>query len=476
MYSLRCSFFACVTSPKGVTMAILNIDDTAPRVEVIEKQIKDNVKEIQPGDNIHDVKVVKKSDDVILDESRKFRTKEDLQVSMLLNKDTPIETILKYPRGMKWEVDYFLQIRDINDEINDPDINLPPSIQKYNRINKLVLVLQSTIQQDEYSNISGEAIINAGFLPNEGDVFVARIAGGREAMFVIREPQTRTYNVHKAYYVSFKLFAFTDNTPELMNDIIRKTMKEYVYDRQHLLDFSAPVILKQDYKDKLELKEQYIDLQEYYLDKFINKNKNIIALPTSASVYVDTFLNSFLLKIIDLTDDNRVTNLNFLSYDTVKEKPFTIWDLILKRNKKMLKRVNKNICFQYKPYGLTDLISRNMNYLGINFLANPVDFDYRLPDKIVDIHLARDANYEHPIDVTQRRYVLSEHFYSLDVGHLSTIEKCLLEWLEGRVVTTNDLQKLLDNYVYWDTIDQYYLIPILFVLTKDVITHTFRSI
>ena len=93
-------------------MPILNLDDTAPNKEVIQQQLGDeDIKQTIPDPNdIQKVKYVRHSDDMQLDEVHKFRTKEDAKMSMLLHKDVPLDTIIKYPRGMKWEVDYFLQI------------------------------------------------------------------------------------------------------------------------------------------------------------------------------------------------------------------------------------------------------------------------------------------------------------------------------------------------------------------------------
>lgn len=458
-------------------MPVLNIDDTAPDREVIRKQLgEDDIKELVPDpSDINKVKEVRYSDDVVLDETRKFRTHEDNQMSILLNKNVPLETIMKYPRGMKWEVDYFLQIRDINDEVGQPDINLSPTIQKYNRINKLILVLQSAIQQDTPESLSGEAIINAGFLPNAGDAFIARVAGGREVIFTIEEVQTRSYNVHRAYYVTFKSFAFGDSSPEYVNTLIRKTMREYVYDRNYLLDFSAPVILKQDFKNKLSLKEIFEDMKEYYFDTFLNTEKNVIAVPTTSSVYVDTMLNHFLLKIVNVTEEPKLYRVNFMPLDDTKERLFTIWDVIVKRNTKLLKRAEKNISFIYRPYSINQIASRNMNYLNINFFASKVD-TFRLPTCLKHIELERPTDYQPPIDPDNRRYVLSEHFYKQDFGNLSPIEKALWDWLEGKVVPFDEVQALIDAYPYWDTIDQYYLLPVLFVLIKDSIINTFRSL
>lgn len=453
-------------------MPILEINDTPSKVE----QIANAKKELKPDGT----EVVVNKDNIILDETRKFKTSDDTKTSMLFNKEVPIENIIKYPRGMKWTVDYFNQIRSINDDINNPDINISPTIQKYKRINKLVLVLQSAITQDNVENIQGEAIINAGFLPNDGDAFIATIAGGRQAIFIIQEPQTRSYNLHKAYYVNFKLFAFVDTNPELYNDMLRKTMKEYVYDKDHLLDYGAPIILQQDYKGKLSLRESLDDLREYYLDKFINTSKSVISLPTKSSIYVDTMLNNFLYKIINLTEDTRTSKLQNVVLDDSSDKIFTVFDVILKRDKKLIKRAIKDIGFKYRAHSLNVIVNRNMNYLGINFFASELKEQnndvYKIPEDIIDISLPKEKDYSDPIDLTNRKYVFSNNFYTESRGNLSIIEKLTYDYLEGNVLNIEDINKLVNEYMSWETIDQFYLIPILMVLIKDSLANSFRSI
>ena len=118
------------------------------------------------------------NDEHIIDETvvpkdipeRPFVTQEQLQTSTIFNKDQSLDTIIQYIRGSKWGVSYFLQIKGINETIQLPDINVPVTVQKYHRINNLDLILQTAISQDNIENITGEAIVNAGFLPNVNDV------------------------------------------------------------------------------------------------------------------------------------------------------------------------------------------------------------------------------------------------------------------------------------------------------------------
>lgn len=409
--------------------------------------------------------------------TRVYRSNEEMKTSTLFNKDKNLDTIIQYIKGMKWTVDYFLQIRDLNDTLNPPDLNIPATTQKYNRINKLIITLQSAINQDNLDNIIGEAIINSGFLPNQHDAFIATLTGGREAIFVITNVSTRTYNLHQAYYVEFKLFMFLDTESEVYRDLVYKTMKEYVYDKDHLLDFSAPVILASDYKRKIDLKNRVPELIEHYFRNFIHQSKNVLAIPTDSSIYTDTLLTSFLFKIINQTDYQDITKVTRIDVDILKDIGYTIWDVILNRNISMLKQVNKNIGFKYTPFSPGNVTTRHVSYLGINFIAN-ILIDEEIPQIPIykDISIISSSDYEEPILTVDNNYVFSVEFYNGNIENMGLLEKALYQYLKGELVDTIVLDKLLEQYPMWDTIDQYYLIPVLIVLVKDSVNNTFKSL
>ena len=411
------------------------------------------------------------------EDTKPYRTQEEMKTSTIFHKEKPLDTIIQYIRGMKWEIDYFLQVKDVNDTLALPDVNTPATIQKYHRVNKLVMTLQSAITQDNIENITGDAIINAGFLPNKHDVFITTLTGGREAMFSITEVQTRTYNLHQAYYVNFKLHCFLDTEPKLYNDLINKVMKEYVYDKDHLLDYSAPVILQQDYKTKIELKDCIPELTEYWFLNFVNYEKNVMAIPTNNNIYVDTMLNDFIFKIVNRTDSNLISNITNFHLDMYKNIPCSIWDVIINRDIRMLRRVERNIGFKYTPFTYDNLITKKMNALGISFIANKLNpGEQPAIMDIKDISIPKDElNYKAPFG-NNRKYVLSEEFYNQSGEYSGLLEKLLVDYLHSRIINTEELNTLIDQYPTWDTFDQYYGIPILMVLIKEAYSRTFKSI
>lgn len=408
-----------------------------------------------------------------------YVTKDELKTSTLYNKDNALDRIIQNLKGNKWTVDYFLQLRDINDTLSALDPNIPISTQKYHKINNLDLIMQSPITQDEIKNINGEAIINAGFTPNATDMFKATLTGGREALFVVTEVSKRTYNIHETYVVNFKIFCILDSEPtnvKYWNNLQEKVMKTYVYDKNHLLDFSAPVILQADYKKKVELRTAIPNLIDYYFRTFINYEKNVIALPTTMSIYTDLYLNRFIESIIDQSDHHLISRLTNLSFSIGQESQiYTVWDLLLKRDTTLFRSIKSNLDFRYTPYTLTDYLIKNMNYLGIDFTVREITDTADLSIPYKEISIERQDDYEEPIGESRKNfYVFSEAFYKQDKTNCGYLERLVFKYLDREMINADDLDKPLQEYTCWSTRDQYYLIPVLIVLVKDAINNTFK--
>lgn len=409
-----------------------------------------------------------------IETKRVYRTNEEMGTSILYNKDKELTSITNYIGGMEWEVSYFLQIRNMNDTHSLPDVNLPATVQKYNRIDKLIIYLQSPISQENVNDIQGEAIINCGYLPYVDDVFLATLTGGREALFCITNVETRTYGLYNVYYISFKLFCFVDDHATIYNDLLFKVIKTYIYDKDHLLDYSSPIILEQDYKKKLDYKRLYADITEYYFKKFINKNVQIIAVPTVTSIYTDTLLNDFLSKLIDKDQHNYVAKLSNIHMDR-DHISYCLWDVIIQRNIELLKRCETKLGFIYYTKNIYATLAIKPNYLGINFLVDTLEYNPLLYPETIDISVP--GIYKEPIaNKEDTTYVLSEYFYNNKRESCGPLEQLLIDYLNAKIIDTTMLDDLINSYIHWPTMQQYYLIPILMVLIKDTISNTFKSL
>ena len=120
-----------------------------------------------------------------------------------------------------------------------------------------------------------------------------------------------------------------------------------------------------------------------------------------------------------------------------------------------------------------------MSIYSISFLANKI----YSPNEIASINVIenelqnkRPNEYQNPISMHNKHYVMTEAFYSDDKANMGYVERLTMDYLEGKILDSNQVKKMVDEYIYWTTRDQYYLIPIVLVLLKDCIANTFKSL
>lgn len=422
---------------------------------------------------------VEKINTDVVTPDRKLYTNPDFKTSTLFNEDHELNNIIQYVSGNKWTVNYFQQIREINTPAIMPDVSVATSVLSYNRISGLVIILSTAIDQTDPNSIVGSASINSGFLPNYGDAFIATLTGGREAVFVVTLVEKKLYSLHDMYTVEFKLFSFLDKESEFYRDLISKVIKEYTYDKSYIQDKSAPIILSQDYKNKLNYKTEKQSIIDYYFNNHVNSEKNVVALPMGdnvTSIYVDTLLNEFLLKIVGYTGYPNSDKLNRFELPNITS--YSIYDMIINREIEKLPFLEKDFIFSYIRIDSGEPVMRHLSWLGINYtidkLRDDMKVDYSLDIKVNTV--TKPVGFEEPIKIKDSNYIFSEAFYTQDIDNCGMFEKALLQYLRNEVIDSGVMANLLANYRYWDTIDQYYLLPILIVLIQDNINNSYSQI
>ena len=409
---------------------------------------------------------------------RKLYTSPEFKTSTLFNEDRELNNIIQYVEGGKWTVDFFQQVREINTPGQLPDINVSSTVLSYNRINKLILNISTPIDQTDPNNVTGSCDINAGFLPSYGDAFIATLVGGREALFVITLVEKKMFSLHDMYTVEFKLYEFFDKNSEMYRDLLLKVVKEYTYDINHVADKSAPIILNKDYKDKLDLKRVRADIIDHFFRTNVNKEKNIIALPTTVNTYfMDTLLNEFIFKTLGYTGYPNSSKLNRFNVPDITE--YSIYDLLLERNISRLSTIDRNLGFTYIPLDNSMPVARQIGWLGIDYIVNKVSDAALIIDHtsyIATNTLTKPTGFVEPLGVRDSNYIFSNAFYTQDIVNCGLMEKVVLQFLRNEVIDQTNLQTLVDQYLYWDVIDQYYLLPILALMLQDKINFTFSAV
>jgi len=360
----------------------------------------------------------------------------------------------------------------INSQPMAPDVNIPNTTLNYNRIDKLDIYVDSGLPNGSVTDVVGNGTINAGFVPYIGDAFTATLAGGRIGLFVLTNVTKEYYNTHDIYLVDFKLTYFLDTSAVIYNDLVYKTTRTYVYDKDAVNTFSTPVILAKDYQKKMNLSMQPHNIMDHYMQLFYDRDSNQIRLPTTASTYVDQLVVQALFKLVVASN---VPDLARVSRPKVKINVDTVWDAILTRDIEMF-----STCVTDLKFAMTDISrsSRRLEtYLGIRYeITDNVSALEVIPTITVNPVSARKV-VEQPITKPVTQYIFSDAFYAQDPTITFTkFETVLLEYLRGEAPNRTNIEALLLEYKYWDYYDQYTLLPILLLLTRVLVNNTYSSL
>lgn len=313
-----------------------------------------------------------KIQDNYVPEIERFREQSELRTSTTFNEEFPLEMMRQYVSGMPWTVEYYGQYGDKGDLDLDPDVKQPVGNQSYIRISKLRIYVQQPLNQTNVNDISLEAIINAGFMPRKGDLFMATLIGGRIGMFVVEEATMNHYNLHQVYTVNFKLHSFLEDEPDLYNNIVSKVVRNYVYNKNYIQEYNGSILTREELAVKDDINSAIEELTDYYFRTFIDFETKFLKLPTKdgGDNYVDQELQRFVLKVFTTNEYPDLYNLQMIDYDMDKSVTYTIWDILEKRNPKMLSKVTSNIGFMHVPKSWSNLNSLNPNYMDVDYIVD----------------------------------------------------------------------------------------------------------
>lgn len=400
-----------------------------------------------------------------------FKTQQELKTSSLFEDELKASDIKYQVDGIPWTIGYFNQILNPNTQAMAPDINIPSTTLKYNRIDKLDIYVDSGLPNGTALDITGTGIINAGFVPYLGDAFIATLAGGRIGIFVLTAVRKEYYNTHDIYVVDYKLTYFADTSADVYNDLVMKTVRTYVYDKDSIGTKSAPVILAKEYVNKINLAEEVPKMVRHYIDTFFNNDTKYLELPTNTSTYVDQLATDTFLKVSSL---EQVPELANIARGDILVNTDTIWDAILNRDISIF-----NTCRTQLGYGMhtnnNPATRSTASYLGITYtISDRYTSNQATPDVITNPTSARK------VVPVPRTTPVDGYIFALSVydrtATLTPLETVLIEYLNGDIPNRAIVEQLLAEYVYWGYEDQYLLIPILLVLVNTLVSNTYSEL
>lgn len=417
-----------------------------------------------------------------------FKTQQDLKLTHNYTADElPPSKIVKFIKGYQWTVDYYNNNGDVNTKSTPLGTDISTHVQNYIKIKNCVIYLESPLDVTSVSDLGFKCIINAGFIPIKYDIIISEMIGGKKAMFECIDVKQEHYQTHTVYSTEFKFKFFLNNTSEAYFNILEnKTTKTLVYDKNYILDNGSPLLLQDDYDNKIKLKKIRNELMSFYFNKFIDvetkylsinarKGNNIGYLNKELPI-IDNYLFNFIRSTIDSSENYLYSTIAFISY--VTNYDLTIFDVILKKDIDLLDDTVNEITYNVPLNSGPMPEVRSIYYSDVGLIATP---KYSYPDDRYVCRLNKEYFLTESTSPMKDKnikdyYIFSEAFYKRDLTNMNVIEQFIYKFITNENIDQSNVTSYLEKYRHWSTYDQFYIIPILIYILRTLTQNTYSEL
>lgn len=360
----------------------------------------------------------------------------------------------------------------------------------------------SQINDSKEMVVNGSANIYPHLIPQTGDMFVADIGEGRAGVFEITNVARKSLFKETVHTVEYKMLGYAG--PERVNDLNAKTVQRYVFVRDFLYLGKNPHIVEEKWQQITDLQSLFHELVNLYFSDFYSHRFSTLLVPDQENLTYDPYMVEFVRDILDVGVDPRLKELRVLniSANQLARNATTVLDAIKKLSYSVLPSVTYTVQLQGMSFfrsmpqyngifhsGITDivfpaegrtdvdayyegnrgvpeaagrLVRSNARVRDLRRLIQKKDvgtFDIlgNKPNWLPDIHRVADDPF----------YIFTERFYfSRDGQRSSVIEVETMKLLQGKPLDLDAVTRLAQRAQYWDNLERFYLIPIVFVLLK----------
>lgn len=418
-----------------------------------------------------------------------------LKTAVIDTRYTPQSDLLAYIEGSTWVVDYYSQVVDKNNELQGQDTSLPSVLQQYKRIWSLELKVTqdlSQVSQDPSSNemtLQGSSNVYPFLVPQEGDMFRAGIADGREGLFKVTKVERRQIFADTAHVIDYQLIATND--PSRIFDLDQKTVATYYFVKDFLLNLQNPLLIEEDYHASKKLEAYYYDMTYLYFTQFFSREFMTIVVPSQEAPTYDHGITDFVKSIMNSFDDVHIQAIRQLNVgDDGAITSTSLWTMLDRRDPKLMKYVYTKTGLVGRTSFHRSALMAGMRYTGIAWIVYPLDaklgVDFTMAkerEKSVGVNNIASTMPPYipppppiegtigmmslikPIDMLDG-YVLSNAFYTRDTTNLSLLEKLILDYLDFKLIAAGDILKICDDCFNWGPVEKFYYFPLVLLLIR----------
>lgn len=420
--------------------------------------------------------------------------------------ESRIVSLLKYVEGYPWTVNYYGQIINRNNTLENFDPNVPNLTQPYYEVKGLILQVSSPLsssydQSTGITTVTGSALTPYGLIPNVGDVFIATIDSGEDAIFLINSVARKTFRKDTIYEVSYNLIAYTSENEQLITTLKSRIQQTYYFNKDTNF-FNRDILIKPSVKEAIDrLKELLKETQEYYFSTFAQKEAGTIYIPGLENKLYDPLLLNFISRIVDY---NQLANVPFFKHNYSENRYInqkSILDLLFLRNMSLINSINKKyvfvsssilpnrarlgtafhtgasyILFPKEPNTQTDITSLVYSTSRPRFIEEVKSTrNYFLPNITINVTTNNNNVISKPLLhslFVNDSYIVSENFYNYVndktlFNQISYIELLIYKHINKEAIAKEDLVLAIERYNEFSLLHNLYLLPVLWLIIKS---------
>lgn len=418
--------------------------------------------------------------------------------------ESKITSLLKYVEGYPWTVNFYGQILNKNNTLENFDPSVPNLNQPYYEVNGMVIQVSSPLSSsydaaNGITTVTGSALSPYSLTPNVGDIFIAPVDSGEDAVFMVNSVIRKTFRKDSIYEINYNLLYYTSEEPDFIVNLKARVQDSYFFNKDTNF-FNRDVLIKPSVKeaiDRLRILTQ--ESKQYYFSTFAQKEAGTILIPGLPYKVYDPLLLDFLSKIIDYRElaDVPFFRHNYGDNKYINQK--SIFDLLFTRNINTVSAINKR--YNFIPSHMLPNRARlgTVFHTGVDYINFPVEpntasnIDKIAPDAELNSFIESvksTQNYFVPVIPIQAinnnavfnqhllhelflndYYVVSENFYNYvndnsAFANLSYIELLIFKHVTKQAIAKEDLVIAIEKYMEFSLLHQLYLLPVLWFLIK----------
>lgn len=419
------------------------------------------------------------------------------------NKNTPLASLITHVAGIALINDYYRLVVNKDNVLYAQDVGQSGVEQQYIKYRNFEIRMQGSLSEDQQDDdkvfvINGVGYIHSGFIPNEGDMFVADVGDGRLGVFNITRSRRMTIRVGTVYEVSYSMAYFVGDKPSQFDDLEGKVIETYFYVKERLGYNQNPFLSSEEYSFSRYMGEMFREICGNYHTQFFSKEFAAYLVPGQATPTFDYFL--YRAKLAIFRDDpygimKKHQSINIADDDLISRK-MDLFTVLIERSARKFKVCDRRVGTARTAQFYYDGVTTNIRYTGIDAIVYPISTEVRtdygnnnlntsylegpmkptpntmdpeiLEDQISEFMFGTKAvPLIKPVSIDDY-YVFSEDFYKR-TENLSILEVQTLAYIDGKEVNPKALKVLLENYIYWPRLERFYYTPILLILIMSVL-------